>query len=69
MAWQFVTRGQILVERDRDDLSDLELAAIDAGAEDVRESKEGLEVYTLPLDLDKIKQVLIKNNAKLPKRP
>ena len=30
VAWQFVTRGQILVERDRDDLSDLELLAIDA---------------------------------------
>ncbi|MGE5297540.1 MAG: YebC/PmpR family DNA-binding transcriptional regulator, partial [Acidobacteriaceae bacterium] len=44
VAWQFSTKGQILVERDRDDLSDLELVAIDSGAEDVRESKEGLEV-------------------------
>lgn len=65
VAWQFVTKGQILVERDRDDLSDLELAAIDAGAEDVRESKEGLEVYTLPLDLDKIKKSLLNAGAKI----
>lgn len=65
VAWQFITRGQILVERDRDDLSDLELAAIDAGADDVRESKEGLEVYTLPLDLEKIKEVLAKTGAKI----
>jgi YebC/PmpR family DNA-binding regulatory protein len=65
VAWQFVTKGQILVERDRKDLSDLELAAIDAGAEDVRESEEGLEVYTLPLDLQKIKEVLIKAGAKI----
>lgn len=65
VAWQFTTRGQILVERDRQDLSDLELIAIDAGAEDVRESEEGLEVYTLPLDLDKIKQALLTAGAKI----
>jgi len=64
VAWQFVTKGQILVEREgRKDLSDLELAAIDAGAEDVRESADGLEVYTLPLDLQKIKELLIKAGA------
>jgi len=67
VAWQFTTKGQILVERDRDDLSDLEMAAIDAGAEDVRESKEGLEVYTLPFDLEKIKITLIKAGAKIAK--
>ena len=66
VAWQFATRGQILVERDnRADLSDLQLVAIDAGAEDVRESPEGLEVYTLPVDLEKIKQVLIAAGAKI----
>src|SRR5574340_730466 len=41
VAWQFITKGQILIERDGEDLSDMELAAIDAGAEDVRESEEG----------------------------
>lgn len=65
VAWQFVTKGQILVERDRDDLSDLELSAIDAGAEDVRESTEGLEVYTMPLDLEKVREALTKIGAKI----
>lgn len=65
VAWQFITKGQILVERDREDLSDLELTAIDAGAEDVRESDEGLEVYTMPLDLQKIKQTLAGASAKI----
>jgi YebC/PmpR family DNA-binding regulatory protein len=65
VAWQYNTKGQILVERDRDDLSDLELAAIDAGAEDVRESAEGLEVYTLPPNLQKVKNALIKASAKI----
>lgn len=52
VAWQFVMRGQILVERTQDaDFTNIELATIDAGAEDVRESPEGLEVYTSPLDL------------------
>lgn len=65
VAWHFTTKGQILVERDKADLSALELAAIDAGAEDVRESAEGLEVYTLPQDLDKIKKVLLAAGAKI----
>ena len=64
VAWQFVTRGQILVERS-DNLASIELAAIDAGAEDVRESAEGLEVYTKPLDLQKIKEALVKAGAKI----
>jgi YebC/PmpR family DNA-binding regulatory protein len=64
VAWQFVTKGQILVER-TDNLSDIEMTAIDAGAEDVRESEEGLEVYTLPLDLQKIKDALTKAGAKI----
>lgn len=65
VAWQFVTRGQILVERDRDDLSEIQLAAIDAGAEDVRESTEGLEIYTEPAQLDKIKQAVSAAGAKI----
>lgn len=65
VAWQFNTKGQILVERDKDDLSAIELAAIDAGADDVRESDEGLEVYTKPLDLEKIKKTLQSAGAKI----
>lgn len=64
VAWQFSTKGQILVERD-ENLSTIELAAIDAGADDVRESEEGLEIYTKPLDLDKIKQVIASAGAKI----
>lgn len=64
VAWQFSTKGQILVERD-DKISDIEMAAIDAGAEDVRESAEGLEVYTKPLELQKIKEALLSAGAKI----
>ncbi len=65
VAWQFVTRGQILVERTSGDLTAIELAAIDAGAEDVRESPEGLEIYTPPLDLHKIKEAVVKSGAQV----
>jgi YebC/PmpR family DNA-binding regulatory protein len=58
VAWQFETKGQILVERKKEDLSDIKLIAIDAGAEDVRESAEGLEVYTKPENLQGVKQIL-----------
>ncbi len=64
VAWQFNTKGQILVERDSN-IENLEMAAIDAGAQDVRESAEGLEVYTQAQDLQKIKEALAKAGAKI----
>lgn len=64
VAWQFSTKGQILVERD-DNLDAIEMAAIDAGADDVRESEEGLEIYTLPQDLQKIKTAILSAKAKI----
>lgn len=74
VAWQFATKGQILVERSTDtqigtdknhNLSKLELVAIDAGADDVRESAEGLEVYTKLETLQKIKDALTKAGARI----
>lgn len=64
VAWQFSTKGQILVERDTN-IETLELTAIEAGAEDVRESTEGLEVYTEVVNLQKIKDALVKAGAKI----
>ncbi len=65
VAWQFITRGQILVERESDDLSTLTLVAIDAGAEDVRESSEGLEVYTKLEALESVKQAVLAAGARI----
>ena len=64
VAWQFSTKGQILVERDAN-ISNIEMAAIDAGADDVRESDEGLEVYSQVQDLQKIKDALTEAGAKI----
>lgn len=66
VAWQFETKGQILVARNKGQgtsLSELELVAIDAGAEDVRESEEGLEVYTTPEQLQTVKAALERAGA------
>jgi YebC/PmpR family DNA-binding regulatory protein len=64
VAWQFETKGQILVQRvEGKSMDDLELVAIDAGAEDVRESAEGLEVYTMPELLYAVRDRLIAAGA------
>lgn len=65
VAWMFQTKGQILAERTSDDMSEIELAAIDAGAEDVRESEEGLEVYTTPENIEAVKEAMEKIGAKV----
>jgi YebC/PmpR family DNA-binding regulatory protein len=65
VEWMFQTKGQILIERSKEDMSELELAAIDAGADDVRESEEGLEIYTKPEDLQSVKEALEKAGAKI----
>lgn len=66
VAWQFVSRGQILVEREANkDLANVELLAIDSGAEDVRESPEGLEIYTTPIDLNKVREEVKKTGVKI----
>jgi len=60
VTWNFESKGQILVEKGAKDVSDLELLAIEAGAEDVRSSEDGLEVYTAPLDMGQVKSILEK---------
>jgi YebC/PmpR family DNA-binding regulatory protein len=64
VRWMFQSKGQILVERS-ENLAELELVAIDAGADDVRESDEGLEIYTKPEKLEVVKNALSAAGAKI----
>jgi YebC/PmpR family DNA-binding regulatory protein len=64
VAWMFQSKGQILVERS-ENIDVLELVAIDAGADDVRESEEGLEVYTKSEKLEVVKNALAVAGAKI----
>jgi transcriptional/translational regulatory protein YebC/TACO1 len=44
---------------------DLALELIDIGAEDIKETDEGLEVYTLPIDLEKVKKYIEDKGLKI----
>lgn len=57
VGWMFESKGQILLEK-QPGTEDLALELIDVGAEDIKESDEGLEIYTLPIDLEKVKKYL-----------
>ncbi len=64
VAFLFTARGQILIPKEGNtNLDEVSLLGIDMGAEDVRPSEEGLEIYTVPLDLEKVKKELEKNQV------
>jgi YebC/PmpR family DNA-binding regulatory protein len=58
VAWQFETRGVIVVEQNGADADDLALRAIDAGADDVRTDDGAIEVYTTPDQLSEVRRNL-----------
>ncbi len=58
VAWQFESRGFITVDPAGADPEDIALAAIDAGADDVRIEAGFVEVFTAPADLDRVRRQL-----------
>jgi YebC/PmpR family DNA-binding regulatory protein len=64
VAWSFESKGQILVEKQAG-AEDLPLELIDQGVEDVKETDEGFEIYTLPMDLEKIKKFIEAKGIKI----
>ncbi len=58
VAWQFDSVGFIALDVGDGDPEELALAAIDAGAEDVRTEDGRLEVYTAPTELVKVRRAL-----------
>ena len=64
--WIFDNTGTIVVEGSGDELEDVALSAIDAGAEDVGDPFGGqLEVYTSPAQLEDVRAVLAEQGAKV----
>ncbi len=57
VGWMFESKGQILLEK-QPGMDDLALELIDSGAEDIKESDDGMEIYTAPLDLEKVKKFI-----------
>ena len=64
VLWMFESKGQILVEK-QSGIENLPLELIDQGVEDVKETEEGLEIYTLPIDLEKIKKFIEGSGIKI----
>ena len=58
VAWIFDTRGVITVETDGVDAEELAMAAIDAGADDVKEEKGYLEIQTTPQNLETVRKAV-----------
>lgn len=63
VSWLFEVRGVITVETGKANAEDIALAAIDAGAEDVRIENGYLEVYTEPNRLELVRRTLEQNKC------
>ena len=63
VAWLFDSKGVIIIKAESIDADELALAAIDAGAEDVKVENDYVEVYTLPEDLEKVRAALEENQV------
>jgi YebC/PmpR family DNA-binding regulatory protein len=59
VSWMFHKKGVIQVNVDPSKKDDLELAAIDAGAEDVKSEGENVEIFTNIKDLQTVKAKLV----------
>jgi YebC/PmpR family DNA-binding regulatory protein len=63
VAWMFDSRGIITVDIGDKDKDELELIAIDAGAEDVKIVDSSMEIYTRPTELELVKKSLEKSGV------
>ncbi len=65
VAWMFDQKGLITVELDGANSEEAELAAIEAGADDIQESDGVLEVYTDKAELDAVRRALDAQKLKI----
>ena len=60
VAWQFTTRGVLLLNLDgKLDADEIALTAIDAGAEDFTTDDEALSIYTKPDEVELVRRALV----------
>jgi len=65
VRWMFERKGYIVVLLEGTVKDDLEMLAIEAGAQDVKEKERILEIYTNPEDLEKVKKTLEEKQIKI----
>jgi YebC/PmpR family DNA-binding regulatory protein len=56
VAWQFANRGVLIVPKTD---PEIELKAIEAGAEDIQDQDDVMEIYTKPNELNQVRQALV----------
>jgi YebC/PmpR family DNA-binding regulatory protein len=61
-SWQFTKKGYILIDKTKIEEDKLMEMVLDAGAEDLKSEGKNYEITTVPADLEKVKEVLKKNN-------
>lgn len=65
VRWMFERKGAIVMKPEDKPKEELEMAAIEAGADDVKWYGEDLEIYTKPEDLESVKKVLEEKGLKI----
>ncbi len=58
VAWQFELRGVVTIDANEVDPDDVQLAAIEAGADEVSADDNGVEVITPPADVESVRSAL-----------
>ncbi len=64
VAWMFEKKGLIVFNRDEVDEDEIMEIALEAGAEDIREEDDQLEVVTLQADFEEVKKAFDEQNIK-----
>jgi len=61
VSWMFAEKGQLSIARESLKLNEDEfmLLALEAGAEDIEDQDETVEVFTDPLDMQEVRQILL----------
>ncbi len=62
VAWLFDLKGLISLKTDGLDPEELELKAIDAGADDIKTEEDAVDIFTKPNELELVRAALEKNN-------
>lgn len=74
VSWMFTDEGMVVVPKDNKTIDEFLDLAIEAGAEDVAEAGDAVEIYTKPGTLESVKGVLVQKglavtSAEIAKKP
>ena len=65
VRWMFERKGAIVVLPEGKSKEELEMTAIEAGADDIKWYEENMEIHTKPEDLDTVKKALEEKGLKV----